>query len=68
MDIRAKLTEIQKSRKRRLPINDSSELSEVQLPETNLEEDNDENFEIALGTKLHLEIALATQGKCCTLA
>uniref|UniRef100_A0A1I8BUR0 FLYWCH-type domain-containing protein n=1 Tax=Meloidogyne hapla TaxID=6305 RepID=A0A1I8BUR0_MELHA len=48
MDIRAKLIEVQKSRKRRLPINDSSELSDVQLPEKNLEENNEENLEANL--------------------
>ncbi|KAL7073942.1 hypothetical protein ACQ4LE_006224 [Meloidogyne hapla] len=48
MDIRAKLIEIQKSRKRRLPINDSSKLSEVHQPGTNLEEDTDENSEANL--------------------
>ncbi|KAL7074490.1 hypothetical protein ACQ4LE_006816 [Meloidogyne hapla] len=48
MDIRAKLIEVQKSRKRRLPINDSSELSDVQLLEKNLEENNEENLEANL--------------------
>ena len=39
-----------KSQKRRLPINDSSELSEVVQPEANLENDGDgeENSEINL--------------------
>uniref|UniRef100_A0A1I8B7R2 FLYWCH-type domain-containing protein n=1 Tax=Meloidogyne hapla TaxID=6305 RepID=A0A1I8B7R2_MELHA len=47
MDVREKLVKLQKSRKRRMPINDSSELSEIQQPETNLE-DVDENYEATL--------------------
>ena len=50
MDIRSRLTEIQKSRKRRLPINESPDLSEVQQqqqPKANLKSDSyvEENSE-----------------------
>ena len=47
MDVKSRIAKLQKSRKRRLTINDSSELSEVQLPETNVEEEShcEENFE-----------------------
>uniref|UniRef100_A0A1I8BTN6 FLYWCH-type domain-containing protein n=1 Tax=Meloidogyne hapla TaxID=6305 RepID=A0A1I8BTN6_MELHA len=44
MDVRLRLAELQKSRKRHLPINDTSDLCEQQQ-ETNSEHDDEENVE-----------------------